>query len=122
VCARWWGERYTTQVRPALDLVRDRKHLEAVQVLCADQQSVTVSLSAAERARGIPTAATMLELFAVVRVCGVVVLDNVFEAPVLGAVRVATATHFNARRDALKAADDSKEPHSQMEMEDVASR
>ena len=122
VCARWWGARYTAQVRPALDLVRSGSHLDAVRLVCSDQQSVTVSLSTRERARGIPTAATMRELFVVARVCGVVVLDGVFEAPVLDAVRDATAAHFDARRGALKAADDSSTGRDRVEMEDVASR
>lgn len=71
-------------------------HIDAVNLLCSDLDSVTSKLTKRDRRLGVPSAFLARQLFVILRVCGVVRVPNVFPAKDLEPLIEAQSKELNA--------------------------
>jgi hypothetical protein len=87
-------KRYKAEIQ-ALGLMKKDKNEEAANLLCKSVNQVTVELTDQERRLGIISGETMRSLWIGMRVCGVVLVTDLFEPAFLAQVREAQAVDFD---------------------------
>lgn len=68
---------------------RKKQHLEAVNTMCLNEDSVRVDFSGAGRRRGVPSITFGRSLFISMRICGVVRIPKLFDSATLDPIRKA---------------------------------
>ena len=92
-------ERRNVPLHRALAMqAEESSHIKAVNMVCKGPASVTVRLSAAERCTGAPSAFTASVVWALLRICGVVVVEGAIELPEIEAAHAKQSAAFERFR------------------------
>eukprot|EP00035_Acanthoeca_spectabilis_P033235 m.22517 g.22517 ORF g.22517 m.22517 type:complete len:529 (+) comp5824_c0_seq1:188-1774(+) len=90
--------------RDAMALEGEQSHIGAVRKLCRSAKDVTVRVSVRETATGLLSAVSMRRVAVILQICGVVVLENVFDPGVTDGIASAFEVELRRRMSSLTAA------------------